>query len=424
MLLSNPFRRALRLVGLGALLILILLLVNKFPWSGATGPSVLPAVSTKVPWLVFSDPIYGYKLSYPSSWLSFTESNGSHLTLFHPQTGTTINLIITTQRGSPAALLQQALGVPGASHVDLAGLPAAATLMPYLPEPPDSSTINIPADGGPQQVELVTLPAANLAGTTNLYHLRLTQPTDLQGHITPAEEDDLRDFTIIFHSFTLPVQIQSFAQPVAPCDRICWADANWNYNSYKDTSSLYCTNPAWYFQDYSSTAYCGDKAGHYISAYNAHDAQVPVSQTGAWQPNFQCADFVSRALTQDGLIPGLNNGGVYGRSPASPTVGGYDRFQAANDNVYHIWNVGVPHIPGLSDYLLDNQLATNVHSDISQARPGDVVFFIDQNGLYYHTMLITSLGDGYLVMDGHNAAQYHVVLKATDFKLDIYHIDA
>lgn len=409
---SKPSLSAWHLASLGTLLLCLLALVL----------GIKAARLTSASWPVFRDPVYGYTLAYPPSWLRFTERDGSHLTLYNPLTRTTMSPIITTQSGSPATLLQQALGVADTLRITLAGRPAAATLTPYLPEPVEDNTINLPADGGPQQVDLVTLPVVNLAGTTTLYRLRLTQPTDLQGRITPAERADLRDFRTLFSSFTLPAQIRSFAQPVGPCDRICWADANWNETSYDDAPSLSCTNPAWYFAAYSSHAYCGNQAGRYIRSYNVYDAQVPVSQTGVWQPNFQCADFVARALTQDGLVPGLNNGGISGRSPASPTIGGYDSYQAANGEVYHLWNVGVPGIPGLSNYLLDNQLATNIHVTLAQARPGDVVFFLDRNGRYYHTMLIASLGDGYLVMDGHNAAQYHVVLKATDFKLDIYHL--
>ncbi|HET8840131.1 MAG TPA: hypothetical protein VFN35_01630 [Ktedonobacteraceae bacterium] len=421
--LPKPSRRAFLLTGLGALFMLAILLFYEFFLSGAIG-LFGAAAGTTVPWNIFRDPVYEYQLSYPSSWLNFTESDGSHLTLFNPLTRTTLNLLITTQDGSPEALLQQALGASGASQVNLAGLPAVTTLTPFLPEPSESNTINLPADGGPQQVKLVELPVANLVGTTNLYSMRLTQPTNLQGQITSDEDNDLRDFDTILHSFTLPEQIRSFAQPAESCDRICWADANWNYNSYDDAPSLYCTNPAWYFEDYSSKAYCGNKAGNLIGSYNAYGVQVPISQTGAWQPNFQCADFVSRSLTQDGLVPDLNNGGIYGKSPASPTLDGYNSYRATNGHVYHLWNVGIPKYPGLSDYLLDNQLATNIHTNAAQVSPGDVVFFIDQDGLYYHTMLITSQRDGYLVMDGHNAAQYHVVLKATDFNLDIYHLHA
>ena len=384
-------------------------------------PAPIP-VNTGAPWSVFHDPVYGYALSYPASWLRFTENDGSHLTLYNPLTGTTINPIITTQSDSPTVLLQQELHEANTSQISLAGLPAADTFTPYQPEPPEDDTINIPASGGPLRVELATLPVANLVGTTTIYSFRLTQPTDLQGHITSAEADDLHDFTSILKSLILPVEIHSFEQPVGPCGRVCWADANWNYNSYDDTSSLYCTNPAWYFAEYSPNAYCGNQAGTYVGAYNVHGIQVPASQTGDWQPDFQCADFVSRALSQDGLMPGLNNGGIYGLSPASPTVGGYDSYQGADGNVYRLWNVGIPGIPGLSDYLLNNRLATDIHANIDQARPGDVVFFIDQNGLYYHAMIITSLGNGYLVLNGHNAAQYHLVIKATDFKMDIYHI--
>lgn len=91
---SQPSLPAWYLACLGALLLCLLALV--------LGIETVRYTST--PWRVFRDPIYEYTLSYPPSWLSFTERDGSHLTLY-PLTRTTVNPIITTQSGSPAARL-------------------------------------------------------------------------------------------------------------------------------------------------------------------------------------------------------------------------------------------------------------------------------------------------------------------------------
>lgn len=200
------------------------------------------------------------------------------------------------------------------------------------------------------------------------------------------------------------------------CNRVCWADANWNYNYYDHSSSQYsfACDTAGYNYGYSTNA------GTCIDG-NVYGTQVPRAD-GFFQPNFQCADFVSRALTQDGLIPGLKNGGDKGSSPATPSVGGYNSYyDTANGKTYSLWNVGGPGNPvGLSNYLLDSGRATNVHQDVTQAQPGDPVFFFDNNGQYYHTMLIVAVNNGQLIVDGHNMAQYHLPIIASG--LDIYHI--
>jgi hypothetical protein len=202
------------------------------------------------------------------------------------------------------------------------------------------------------------------------------------------------------------------------CDRVCWADANWNYNYYDDSAGPYsfACDAAAYRRGYSTDAdTCVDG--------NVYSATVSASGT-YFQPNFQCADFVARALSQDGLIPGLNNGGNKGHFPASPSVGGYNSYyDTMNSKTYYLWNVGGLGNPtGLSDYLLDSGLATNIHQDVTQARPGDPIFFFDSNGIYYHTMIIVGVVNGQLIVDGHNMAQYHSVISASG--ADIYHIKA
>jgi Putative amidase domain len=380
---------------------------------------------TQTTWQTFHDPVYGFSLKYPGSWTLIPEKDGSHITLFNPATRTAMSPIVTTQTGTPASALKQAQSVTGAKTRTIAGHQAVDSLTPYVPVS-QMRNQDAAVAGGPQQTRQVILPVTNTSGTTNVYTFLLTQPTDSHGKISAAEQTDLQTFEAILNSFTLPTKVTSVLSPtkaastISPlttsgCNRICWADANWNYNYYDDSSGSYsfaCDSNGYYYGYSTSTSTCVNG--------NIYGAQVSSGNT-YFQPNFQCADFVSRTLTQDGLIPGLNNGGVNGSFPASPSIGGYSSYKAANGGTYYLWNVGVPGTPGLSNYLLDNGLAINVHQNVAQAAPGDVVFFIDSStGNYYHTMFITAISGSSLVLDGHNMAQYHVVVSASG--LDIYHL--
>src|ERR1043166_2398363 len=69
------------------------------------------AQATPVGWKTFHDPLYGFTLSYPDTWMLIPEQNGSHITLLNPATQTTMSPIVTTQAGTPTDVLQQNLGV-------------------------------------------------------------------------------------------------------------------------------------------------------------------------------------------------------------------------------------------------------------------------------------------------------------------------
>src|SRR6266568_1567946 len=84
---------------------------------------------------------------------------------------------------------------------------------------------------------------------------------------------------------------------------------------------------------------------------------------GSAQPNFQCAEFVARALAAEGLIPGL--------SPDSPQTD-YSSYAARNGKTYDLLWVGYVTPPdGLKQYLLDNGLATDIGNNPASAVPGD-----------------------------------------------------
>lgn len=387
LLTQRLFSRCRYLGGTLALLASFLLLSVSATFAPAYAAST--AKTPPAAWHTFHDPVYGFSLTYPDTWTLTTESNGSHITLLNPATKTTISPIVSTQNAALAAVLKQALP---AQSIDrrtqtVAGHQAVDYLLPYI-SAPRAHSHDAMEIGGPQQTRQVIIPVTNAAGTTNVYTFRLTQPTSVTGKISVAEQVDHRTFEAILKSFTLPIKIvssrmASVATNTSGCDRVCWADNNWNFTDYTDANT------------------------------------VPNVDGTYWQPNFQCAEFVARAITQDGMLPGLNNGGANGNYSPGSDQNSYG-FYGSNGNTYDLLDVGVPGIVGLHDYLTDSGLATNIGQNMSQAQAGDVVFFNNGSGTnYYHTMIIVSIGNGGLYLDGHNEAQYHTFITTGNF--DIYH---
>jgi hypothetical protein len=149
----------------------------------------------------------------------------------------------------------------------------------------------------------------------------------------------------------------------------------------------------------------GNPAVSYADSYwNCTDSSCTSTvSAGSAQPNFQCAEFVARALSTEGLIPGLG--------PNSPRSA-YANYVASNGVTYDLLWVGYVTPPdGLKQYLLDNGLATDVGNNPAEAVPGDVVIYPggDGNG---HTALLVQTGttvDGSdSLVDAHNNARYHV----------------
>jgi hypothetical protein len=122
---------------------------------------------------------------------------------------------------------------------------------------------------------------------------------------------------------------------------------------------------------------------------------------GSAQPNFQCAEFVSRVLSNEGLIPGLN-----ANSPQSA----YQYYRASNGQMYNLLWVGWTSasgyntIKGLYQYLTETGRGSDIGNAPSQAAPGDVTIYHEGMG---HTALLVQTGSHALV-DAHNNAHYHV----------------
>lgn len=135
-----------------------------------------------------------------------------------------------------------------------------------------------------------------------------------------------------------------------------------------------------------------------------------------YQQNFECAEFVARALADEGLIPGLTE-----NSPRTGP-GSFEQYTAWNNKTYNLLNVGsdatwngIPlgyYNAGLWDYLIDTGLGTDIGSNPAQAYPGDVMFWYSggpADGAHrHHAALVVQSGNaGDLRYDAHYNARYH-----------------
>jgi hypothetical protein len=139
--------------------------------------------------------------------------------------------------------------------------------------------------------------------------------------------------------------------------------------------------------------------------YSSHDHDTVMAGTS--QPGFECAEFVARALSTQGIFPGLDPDFPQNQSNGES----YGTYRG-----YHLWNVGVPGIKGLYDYLIDKGYGKDIGNNPANARPGDVVFYYgighDTDVRYrVHTAILVQTGkavngNGTLI-DSHNLALYH-----------------
>lgn len=126
---------------------------------------------------------------------------------------------------------------------------------------------------------------------------------------------------------------------------------------------------------------------------------------GNAQPDFECAEFVSRSLTHGGIVPGLS---AYNSSQTA-----YGNYKPGNGKTYDM--LLVTPLSGyhtFQAYLTDYGLATNIGHNLSSARYGDVVIFEDSNHVAQHTVIIVKVGSGTgtTLIDAHNNAHYQLPL--------------
>ena len=135
-------------------------------------------------------------------------------------------------------------------------------------------------------------------------------------------------------------------------------------------------------------------------SWTAWNDSTPVAD-GADQPNYQCAEFVARAMAAAGLIPGL--------SPNAPQSD-YFNYTAPNGKVYDLLLISVlPQYHNIYDYLMDSGLGIDVGDNPAAAQPGDfVVTYLGPNNTPSHMGLIATAptASAEATVDAHNHARY------------------
>lgn len=381
-------------------------------------------------WQTFHDPVYGVSFRYPASWLLTREGDGSHVSLVNQRTFATISPVVTLTTESSAHSLSVASATPvGATDVmatRLGTLPAFAYRLPYSPDPRGDSrgSFNVPVYD-----RYVTATLRYRPGSIMTYTFVLTQRVDVAAYLSaPTNTADDITFEHVVASFTAPsanspAALTRSGQVTSSCDAVCWADANYSYNKY-------------------------DLSGNGRDCALAYKQCVYESQAqtqGRYQPDYQCAEYVARALTQAGQIPGLNNGGAGGTSPVTANSGSYTygtypftyTSSYSADRLYALVNVGTSATTGLYQYLMDSGLGVSLGTNVSAAAPGDVLFFYSgapSDATRAHVMLITAtVNDGWsgaggwdAYLDGHNRDRYHLLLSqagvSSTWQFEIIHL--
>ena len=394
-------------------------------------------------WLTYTDPHAGYSFSYPCSWLLATDPDGGAGSVIDPATRAVVTVSATTVSEPPAAALAAVLpnGAAGVSSRTIAGAPAAEVTLGSVRAGGSGSTDSDP--GARRQVREVIVAAYDSAGTTNLYTLALTQAATAAG--ATSDDATFDQLAASFSPASSGLALPFFSHPGVPapirmpaastCSAICWADANWSADDYaNDANGRDCAG-------------FDGNAGQYVACATRTQAAL-----GDFQPEYQCSEFVARALAQDGFVPGLTSGGSGSAEGPGGGTGQFgnvsynsypftDATNAAGGNArYNLLGVGTPGAAGLYDYLLTSGIGINIHQNLSEAAPGDVVFFYTgalANANREHVMLMTSLvrypaasqgiGGWDALVDGHNRAAYHSLLStlvAGDYPFEIIHLRA
>jgi hypothetical protein len=160
-------------------------------------------------WKTYTDPILGFIVSYPPSWI-LLGAGGGHSTLAS-QDGATLSPIVTTVSQSPAQALAQNIPSPAMqaeqhqtiANIQVGGQPAVDIFSPYIP-----STFQAHNSGRAQAAsEGIVMAVQNDAGTTNVYLFLSYYQVDKQGNMSAAALADVQTVKQIVATFQLPVKI-------------------------------------------------------------------------------------------------------------------------------------------------------------------------------------------------------------------------
>jgi hypothetical protein len=133
--------------------------------------------------------------------------------------------------------------------------------------------------------------------------------------------------------------------------------------------------------------------------WTAWNDSTPVA-FGSAQPQYQCAEFVARALAAAGLVPGL--------APDAPQNDYFD-YTAPNGKVYDLLLISeLPQYNNLYAYLMDSGVGTDVGDQPALAQPGDIVVtYLGPNGTLSHVGLVShaATAAAEATVDAHNNAR-------------------
>ena len=133
--------------------------------------------------------------------------------------------------------------------------------------------------------------------------------------------------------------------------------------------------------------------------WTAWNDSTPVA-FGSAQPEYQCAEFVARAMAAAGLVPGLG--------PDDPQSD-YFNYTAPNGKVYDLLLISeLPQYNNLYAYLMDSGVGQDVGDQPGQAQPGDIVVtYLGPDGTLSHVGLVAQAATdtAEATVDAHNNAR-------------------
>ena len=280
-----------------------------------------------------------------------------------PQSVCQVNVSVQAQTGKVTSALQAVVPPDAVSvtHLTVAGAPAVS----YWRYPSITKGASAQVD---TLIHMVVVAQGNSAGGVNLYTLLSTtyaRPGENQQALL-ADTTCGPSFSAMMGSLALPGGAHGSTRP-----------APQNLAGGSMAGAIQYANKAW--------------------NWKFNDGECCVSAGSAQEvPDFQCAEFVSRALSAEGLVPGLTP------SSSWDSYGSYGH-DASTNAPYNLRLVG-----DLYTYLTSN-FGKDIGDNPAQASPGDVVFYYNFAGALQHVALLTVTGSvpggSDTLMDAHNVAE-------------------
>jgi hypothetical protein len=370
-------------------------------------------------WTKYHNAAYDYTLTYPTTWRIHTQL--SSVILDSGAAGPCqVDVQVDDLALAPQKALAQAVR-PDASHIvygSIGGAPSVSyhwTSQPTLT--PGAMSIDAIHD------DTIVAQAAG-PQASRVYTLTLIVYRALPSYTPAVQVNCETTFRHITASLVLAAHPSQTPQPavltnpgnpaVAYADGTTVDGTDYNYQLTK-----------W---DASYGRYC-DGNGYNLSTLDCWVTPNPptarTAKKGYYQPDFQCAEFVARALAAEGLILGLS---AYNNRP-----GDYWYHYARTNQNYELRNVGTERydnnhnylsgILGLHDFLIDSGLGVDIGDNPQLAVPGDVAFYYNgtpnqldgSNREHVGLLVQTGPNPADNLVDFHNTADQDVPYQAPPF---------